>query len=157
MPSVHLGKPTDYTNPSYRRSDHPSFQQKRHTMVVDVQGASNRTVQTESGTLRFENGVAVLPDDSRARDIVQEMNATEASHPNQYALLEKRGTVNVDTVHRYHFGSMPQISGHAARGIKCMYRFCEECNGVASKETTIQEDQGCLPTVDQYLNNYPVG
>ena len=65
-------------------------------MVVDAQGASNRDVKTESGTLRFENGVAVLPDDSRARDIVQEMNATEARHPNQYALLEKRPTVNVD-------------------------------------------------------------
>ena len=141
MTNVILNDKKDYVNPSYRRSDHPSFQQKRHTMVVDSQGASNRDVKTESGTLRFENGVAVLPDDSRARDIVQEMNATEANHPNQYALLEKRGTVNVDTVHRYHFGSMPPISGHASRGIKCMYRFCEECNGVASKDTTIQEDK----------------
>ena len=104
MTNVILNDKKDYTNPSYRRSDHPSFKDSRHTMVVDSQGASNRDVKTESGTLRFENGVAVLPDDSRARDIVQEMNATEARHPNQYALLEDRPTVNVDETHRYHFG-----------------------------------------------------
>ena len=97
MANLYLNDKKNYVNPSYRRSDHPSFKEKRHTMVVDSQGASNRDVQTESGTLRFENGVAVLPDDGRARDIVQEMNATgKANHPNQYALLEKRPTVNVD-------------------------------------------------------------
>ena len=104
MANLYLNDRKNYVNPSYRRSDHPSFKEKRHTMVVDSQGASNRDVQTESGTLRFENGVAVLPDDSRARDIVQEMNATEARHPNQYALLEDRPTVNADETHRYHFG-----------------------------------------------------
>ena len=107
--NLHLGKKSEYKNPSYRRSDHPSFQQKRHTMVVDAQGASNKEIQTESGTLRFENGVAVLPDDSRARDMVQEMNATNALHPNQFALIEKKGTVNVDKTHRYHFGSYPAM------------------------------------------------
>ena len=107
MTNVHLNDKKSYVNPSYRRSDHPSFQQKRHTMVVDAQGASNKEVKTESGTLRFENGVAVLPDDSRARDMVQEMNATKALHPNQFALIEKKGTVNVDKTHRYYFGSHP--------------------------------------------------
>ena len=94
----------DYVNPSYRKSDHPSFREKKHTLLIDNQGASNREIPTESGTLRFENGVAVLPDDSRAKDIYDEMVATEALHPNQYTLVEDKPTVNVDKIHRYTFG-----------------------------------------------------
>ena len=94
----------DYINPSYRKSDHPSFKEKKHTLLIDNQGASNRDIKTESGTLRFENGVAVLPDDTRARDIYDEIKATEALHPGQYSLIEDKPTVNVDTIHRYHFG-----------------------------------------------------
>ena len=100
MTNVVLSDKKSYVNPSYRRSDHPSFQQRKHSLVIDSQGASNRDVKTESGTLRFENGVAVLPDDSRAKDIVQEMNVTKARHPNQYALIEDKPTVNTDSIHR---------------------------------------------------------
>jgi len=131
MSNVVLSDKKQYVNPSYRRSDHPSFQEKKHTLVIDSQSASNRDVRTESGTLRFENGVAVLPDDSRARDIVQEMNATEANHPHQYALIEDKPTVNVSLIHRFFFGSQPGIRGHADRGIRCMNRFCAECRGQA--------------------------
>ena len=94
----------NYTNPSYQRSDHPSFQKKRHSMIVDAQGASNKEIRTESGTLKFENGVAVLPDDTRAKDVYDELKAKHARHPNQFMLSEKRGTVNVDETHRYSFG-----------------------------------------------------
>jgi len=73
-------------------------------MIVDAQGGGNREVKTESGTLKFENGVAVLPDDTRAKDVYDELNAKHARHPNQYMLSEKRGTVNVDSIHRYAFG-----------------------------------------------------
>jgi hypothetical protein len=99
----------DYVNPSYRRSDHPSFNDKYHNLVIDAQGASNKDIPTESGTLRFENGVAVLPNDERAKDIVDELNGTDdpdkrALHPNQYALVEKKPTVNADPIHNYTFG-----------------------------------------------------
>ena len=93
-----------YKNPSYLRLDHPSFQEKRHSMIVDAQGASNKEIKTESGTLKFENGVAVLPNDTRAKDVYDELNARHARHPNQFMLSEKRGTVNVDETHRYSFG-----------------------------------------------------
>lgn len=104
----------EYVNPSYRRSDHPSFRDKKHTIIVDAQGASNKSIPTESGTLRFENGVAVLPNDERARDIVDELNGTDdlnkrALHPNQYALVENKPTVNVDPIHNYTFGSHPSM------------------------------------------------
>ena len=99
----------DYTNPSYRKSNHPSFSEKKHTIVVDAQGASNKTIATESGNLKFENGVAVLPNDERARDMGDELNGSSdpngrALHPNQYALVENKPTVNVDPIHRYRFG-----------------------------------------------------
>jgi hypothetical protein len=94
----------NYKNPSYKKSDHPSFQDKKHSLLIDTQKASNQEIRTESGTLRFEDGVAVLPDDSRAKDIFDEIKATEALHPNQYALVEDKPTVNVDTIHRYTFG-----------------------------------------------------
>lgn len=94
----------DYVNPSYKRSDHPSFQEKKHTLLIDSQGASNKSIKTESGTLRFEDGVAVLPDDSRARDIYDEIQATEALHPGQYSLVEDKPTVNVDGLHRMRVG-----------------------------------------------------
>ena len=94
----------NYTNPSYKRSDHPSFQDKKHTLLIDSQSASNREIKTESGTLKFEDGVAVLPNDERAKDIYDEIQATEARHPNQYSLVENKPTVNVDKLHRYTFG-----------------------------------------------------
>jgi len=94
----------EYRNPSYKRPDHPSFQEKRHTLLIDSQGASNKEIQTESGTLRFEDGVAVLPDDTRGKDIYDEIKHTHALHPNQYALVEKKPTVNPDPIHRYTFG-----------------------------------------------------
>ena len=94
----------NYTNPSYRRPDHPSFQQKRHSMIVDAQGASNRVIETESGKLKFENGVAVLPDDSRAKDVYDELKAKHACHPNQFSLTQKRLTVNPDNTHRMRVG-----------------------------------------------------
>ena len=94
-----------YVNPSYRRSDHPSFQDKKHTLLIDSQGASNKSIKTESGTLRFENGVAVLPDDSRAKDIHDEMRAKHSLHPNQYTLLEDKPTVNTSEIHRMRITS----------------------------------------------------
>ena len=105
----------DYVNPSYRRSDHPSFNDKYHTLIIDAQGASNKVIPTESGNLRFENGVAVLPNDERARDIVDELNGTDdpnirALHPEQYALVEKKRTVNADPIHNYRFGFSRSIA-----------------------------------------------
>ena len=110
MPNLHLTDKKKYVNPSYRQSNHPSFQEKKHTLIIDAQVSSNKSIKTESGTLRFENGVAVLPHDERGRDIVDELNGSNdpnvrALHPDQYALVENKRTVNVDETHRYHFGS----------------------------------------------------
>ena len=114
MANLRLTDKKDYKNPSYRRPDHPSFQEKKHSLVIDAQSASNKTIETESGKLRFENGVAVLPDDERARDIVDELNGSHdpnvrALHPDQYALVEEKPTVNTDPIHNYTFGSHPAM------------------------------------------------
>ena len=105
----------DYKNPSYKNAGHPSFKDKKHTLLIDSQGASNREIQTESGTLRFEDGVAVLPDDSRAKDIYDEIQATDARHPQQYALVEDKPTVNADPIHRYTFGYSREYSDNYER------------------------------------------
>ena len=96
----------EYKNKSYADPSHPSFKEKKHSLIIDSQGASNKEIHTESGTLRFDNGVAVLPDDSRAKDMYDEVLATEARHPNQYALVEDKPTVNVDLTHRMRIGTI---------------------------------------------------
>ena len=130
----------NYVNPSYRKSNHPSFQQKRHNLVIDSQGASNREVHTESGTIKFEAGVAVLPADSRARDIVDEMNqsadpAVKALHPRQYSLVENKPTVRVDTVHRFFFGSHPGLPWLRYD------QFGRRIRNEEDTETTIQQEE----------------
>ena len=105
----------NYKNPSYKNAGHPSFEDKKHTLLIDSQGASNREIQTESGTLRFEDGVAVLPDDSRAKDIYDEIQVTDAKHPQQYTLVEDKPTVNADPIHRYTFGYSRKYSDNYER------------------------------------------
>ena len=100
MPNLHLGNKKNYTNPSYRRGDNPLWGKKKHSLLIDAQGASNKEVQTESGTVKFENGVAMLPHDTRAQDVYDELRVTEARHPNQYALVNNKPTINVDKTHR---------------------------------------------------------
>src|SRR3990167_865455 len=109
MANIHLGNKKNYKNASYRSGSNPLWGKKKHSLIIDSEGASNRDIQTESGALRFENGVAALPDDSRAKDIYDEIQRTEARHPNQYALVQDKQTVNVDEIHRYYFGSLPAM------------------------------------------------
>ena len=96
-----------HTNPSYRSKSNPLWGKKKHSLIVDAQGASNRTIQTESGVVRFENGVAALENDDRAKDIYDELKVKEASHPNQYSFIGNKPLVNTDKTHRYYFGSQP--------------------------------------------------
>src|SRR3990167_8113432 len=134
MSNVILSDKKDYENPSYRSGTNPLWGKKKHSLLIDSQGASNQEIQTESGTLKFENGVAALPDDSRAKDIYDEIQKTKALHPNQYALIEDKPTVNTDTVHRYYFGGHPAMPW--AKYDYLGRRVYDE----VEQETTIQED-----------------
>ena len=87
-------------NPSYKSPVNPLWGKKKHSLIVDSQGASNKTIRTESGVIKFEDGVAALPNDDRAKDIYDELKAREARHPNQYAFIGNKPTVNVDKTHR---------------------------------------------------------
>lgn len=109
MANVILGNKRSYVNQSYRTGSNSLWDKPKHSLIIDAQGASNKTIQTESGSLRFENGVAALPDDSRAKDIYDEIQKTQALHPNQYSLVQDKHTINTDTVHRYFFGSLPPM------------------------------------------------
>ena len=134
MSNIFLSDKKKYVNPSYRSGANPLWGKKKHSLLIDSQGASNKEIQTESGTLKFENGVAALPDDSRAKDIYDEIQKTEALHPNQYSLVEDKPTVNTDTVHRYYFGGHPAMpwATYDALGRR-VYNEVEQ-------DTNIQED-----------------
>jgi len=131
----------EYVNPSYRKSDHPSFRDKKHTLLIDNQGASNRKIQTESGTLKFENGVAVLPDDTRAKDIYDEIVQEEAMHPNQYTIIEDKPTVSVDQIHNYTFGYSHRFASAWERAFgnhEDDQEKKEELNGTVRREDTTE-------------------
>src|SRR3990167_448378 len=130
MANIHLGNKKNYKNPSYRSGANPLWGKKKHSLIVDAQGASNREIRTESGTLRFENGVAALPDDSRAKDIYDEIQRTEARHPNQYALVQDKQTVNTDSIHRMRIVS-PGMPWHTYDEIG---RKIEQDTGYTNKE-----------------------
>ena len=107
MPNVNFKR--DYRNESYKTSGNPNFRKKKHSLIIDSQGASEGAIKTESGTLNFESGIAMLPDDSRAEDMHAEITAKYANHPGHFALVQDKPTANVDRTHRYFFGSWPDM------------------------------------------------
>jgi len=130
--NVVLADKKNYKNPSYRSGANPLWGKKKHSLLIDSQGASNREIQTESGTLKFENGVAALSDDSRAKDIYDEIQKTKASHPNQYALIEDKPTVNTDRTHRMRIVS----PGMPWRKYDALGRIVEDICFVPSKDVS---------------------
>ena len=64
--------------------------------------------------MRFEGGVAVLPDDTRAEDIAGELQAEHGIHPahNQFGVVRHRESLKRDGIHHYKFGQWPGAPWH---------------------------------------------
>lgn len=88
MPTIHLEKP--FRTHSHRDPNNPHIKEKkRQSVLIDIQAPKRKTVITTAGTVTFERGMAVMPDDSRAEDILGELKKTEM-HPDQYNLVKHR-------------------------------------------------------------------
>lgn len=101
MPSFKIKKP--WKNRSYKDRGNPDINKDKHyNMIIDTQAHDGKySVETEAGTIEFDQGIATLPADTRAKDIVAELREKHAKHPDQFAFLEKRSRINTDPVHRY--------------------------------------------------------
>lgn len=104
--NIHLPKP--FRNQSAKSRYNQTLQQKKQSLVFDLDAPDGKTVKTEAGTVMFEGGMAVLPDDGRADEIHGEL-AAHARHSDQIAIVKHRERQNMDRTHRYFFGRWPQM------------------------------------------------
>ena len=105
---MHINLKKPWINKSYKRSDNPDINRDpKHHMIMDVQREMTGVVETESGNLVFDQGIATLPADSRAEDIYAELQEKHAIHPQHFALLKDRERHNDSRTHRYFQGGLP--------------------------------------------------
>lgn len=103
--NIHLPKP--FRSKSHRNPNNPVLKQKRQALVFDLDAPDGKTVNTKAGTVTFESGMAVVPDDGRAEDIHGEL-AQGAKHQDQMALVRHRERASMERTHRYFFGNWPE-------------------------------------------------
>ena len=104
-----------WVNKSYKRGDNPDINRDpKHHMIMDVQREMTGPIETESGTIMFDQGLATLPADSRAEDVYAELQEKHAIHPQHFALLKNRERYNDSQTHRYFQGSL-QGNGHTSK------------------------------------------
>lgn len=106
-----------FRNKSHKSKGNPLFDKPKQAVIFDIQskdGEEVRTVKTKAGTVRFDGGVAVLPDDTRADDIYGELKEQHGMHPlhNQFGLVRHRDSMKKDPVHRYKFFQWPGMPYH---------------------------------------------
>jgi len=78
-------------NGSHRNPNNPQITKaKRQTLVMDaLDKKRRRVVETEAGEVLFENGLAVLADDTSGRDVADELRA-RSFDPNAVTCLQHR-------------------------------------------------------------------
>jgi hypothetical protein len=106
MPAIHLKKP--FRSGSHKSHLNPLIKQKKQALVFDLDAPDGKTLETKAGTVRFEQGMAVVPDDGRAEDIFGEMQQQQ-KHRDQMALVRHREGMYRDKVHKHFFGSWPEM------------------------------------------------
>lgn len=102
-----------FKNRSHKSRHNPDFDKPKQSVIFDVQarGAVAKTYHTRAGDVRFEGGVAVLPDDTRAEDIAGELQAEHGIHPThkQFGVVRHRDSQKRDGIHHYKFGNWPGV------------------------------------------------
>jgi len=95
-------------NESHRDPNAKVLQDKKQSIICDLDaGDGIHTEYTEAGIITFDQGVAVLPDDSRANDMVSELKSRKGNHRDRYAYTPHREGMRRDPTHRYTFTTVP--------------------------------------------------
>ena len=109
MPHFHLPK-APWKSDSPRKIGSKTAQAPKSIVLSDVNADKvTGTVHLNSGDVEMYHGFAHLPNDARGNDIVDEYLATKALDPQGVMVTKDRPTRWRDPVHRYFFGSMPEM------------------------------------------------
>jgi hypothetical protein len=88
-----------FRNKSHRNKHNPELHKKKQTLLQDLDhGKGIHVENTNAGTVVFEDGLAVLPNDSRGNEMWAELDA-KRRHPHQYAYVRDREGMMRDTTH----------------------------------------------------------
>ena len=83
-----------WTNESHRSSNNSEFKKKKQTVLNNLDAGDGIKVEhTEAGTVVFDQGMAVLPNDGRADEIHKELESRQR-HPDQYAVTKHRESMS---------------------------------------------------------------
>mgnify|MGYP001586779533 CR=1 FL=1 len=107
-----------WRNKSHKSKFNKDFDVPRHAWITDIQNSGTHEIKTESGTIRFEQGIATLPDDSRVNDIHAELQEKHSLHPEhrQFVKIPHKERINTSRTHRYFQGALPPMPWHKYDG-----------------------------------------
>ena len=66
-------------------------------------------IQTEAGLIVFQQGMAVLPNDTRPDDVRAELAERHGLHPGHFVLHKGQRNKFRDGIHHYQFGEWPEM------------------------------------------------
>ena len=91
-PQIELPKKSrSWVNESHRDPHAKMFLDKTQSVISDLDaGDGIHTEYTEAGMVVFDQGTAVLPDDSRANEMVAELKSRKGNHRDRYAFTPHR-------------------------------------------------------------------
>ncbi len=105
-----------YKNQTYKSKYNKDLDAKKQSVIVNIEQKEKvQTVKTAAGDIVFDQGIAVLPDDTRADDVYGELKQHE-QHPDQFALIKHREGFKRDPIHNYTFGQWPEAPWKVKNG-----------------------------------------
>lgn len=106
---MHIKIPKKFKNKSHKSPHNKVLDKKHQSVIMDIEAKGHKEVATEAGTIVFEQGIAVLDDDSRANEIQAELKEKHQVHPDQYVYVPHREGMKRDRIHNYTFGQWPEM------------------------------------------------
>ena len=96
-----------WVNESHRNPESKVLNQKKQTIIHDCDAGDGIHVEyTAAGTVVFDQGMAVLPNDGRADDIAAELKSRKTNHRDRYSVVKNRESMKQDNIHAYTFGTV---------------------------------------------------
>lgn len=94
--------PKPWVNQNHRSPYNRELNQKKQTIVQNMTDNPDgvHVENTKAGTVVFDHGMAVLPNDSRADEICAELE-TRRKHAHHYAVFKDREGHRRDPIHKY--------------------------------------------------------